>query len=159
MWDRSVTGVCPGRRLSSCRGVAVALSGGDASRYFFGTAMLAGWLHGPSGETAGRTHEVVPGRVVDARPGGFLPVLPIPSAEMCPSGGWFNTANPGCSMRPFRSFLRDPRVSTTDICTYGRRTGLTPFRRHHRRPALVGRVADIDINSIPARLPHDPADA
>jgi len=36
MWDSSVTGVCPGRRLSSCRGVAVALSGGDASREFSG---------------------------------------------------------------------------------------------------------------------------
>ncbi|MBM4013172.1 MAG: diversity-generating retroelement protein Avd [Planctomycetes bacterium] len=36
MRDSSVTGVCPGRRLSSCRGVAVALSGGDASREISG---------------------------------------------------------------------------------------------------------------------------
>jgi len=36
MRDSSVTGVCPGRSLSSCRGVAVALSGGDASREFLG---------------------------------------------------------------------------------------------------------------------------
>jgi len=43
MWDKSVTGVCPGGSLSSCRGVAVALSGGDASREFFGAGRRGEW--------------------------------------------------------------------------------------------------------------------
>ena len=61
MRDSRGKSVSPGRKLSSCRGVASALSRSDASRYFLGTAMVAGCLHGPRGAATRGAHEVIPG--------------------------------------------------------------------------------------------------
>ena len=63
LWRSEWTGAAKVRAFVFS-GVSSALSRSDASRYFLGTAMLAGWSHGASGEAAGGAHEVVLGRVV-----------------------------------------------------------------------------------------------